>query len=641
MCGIAGGWFSAKQNEGRLDELANTMLNSIAHRGPDDGGYVIDDNVFIGNRRLKIFDLSDAGNQPFFSEDGQIWLVFNGEIYNHYELRAELDPEFAFHSHTDTEVLLRAYEKWGMNFLQKLNGMFAIAIWDKRKNQLILARDRVGIKPLFYHETNDSFLFASEIKALLMAGSTREPNLAIMKDYLVDGFYDHTDQTFFKDILQMKPGHYLVVSVNGIRQETYWNPASFVNQPVVKTGEIIEKYMAILNDAVRLRMRADVPYSVMLSGGLDSSMIASMASDHLVDHKLNVMTVRYDNPLYNEGPWADLVCEGKGWNEYNTVIDPSHVPELFGQALWHQDEPFGGVSIFGDMVLAEFAREHGIYVLLEGQGADETLGGYEYYNIYHLADLYEKDKKAAIEFYRCYAEKRDIPVSDPEKQLLDLINMILDPQEAITQDGTCPVRPDALSDDFAKHLGTNLQSTVTHNNRFRKISFDDLTATKLPRVIRFKDRSSMMHGVELRVPFLDHRLVELSFGISPEALLNSGYTKACFRKRMEDRLPLETCYHVKRQVQTPQREWLRTALKPIVDEVVHSESFSSRGLFDAKRVQDVYKEFINSPESYPNSFFVWQWLSIEEWYRMFIDDTNLTARIKKPAKKNTRRYPPK
>ncbi len=638
MCGIAGGWYRTERDNDELATLADSMLNAIAHRGPDDGGYVSNNRLFLGNRRLKIFDLSGAGNQPFFSDDGGIWLVFNGEIYNHYELRAELEGSYNFHSHTDTEVLLHAYEKWGMDCLDKLNGMFAFALWDDHKQSLYLCRDRLGIKPLYYHCSEDALLFASEIKSILVAGVERHMDRSVIRDYLTDGFYDHTNRTFFEGIRQLKAGSFLTITESGKAETLYWNPIDELlgREP---DEQVLPEYWDTLEDAIKLRMRADVPYAVMLSGGLDSSVIAALADAHLDGETLNTMTVRYPDPKYDEGSWADHVAEGRAWNRYSTVIDSGHVTSMFQQAMWHQDEPFGSVALFGDMVLSELARKQGIYVLLEGQGADETLAGYEYYYIHRIIDLMKSDPSAARRSHREYALRRGIKDDSVDAHFDQLVSTSMQAGKRLGQDGTLPVRPDAISPSLeqAVDAGFAIHQTGT---AIGNTCYNDLTSTKLPRVLRFKDRSSMMHGIELRVPFLDHRLVELSQAIPTDCLIDSGYTKFCLRKKMANRLPTETCFHVKRQIQTPQREWLRTLLKPTMDEIMHSQSFAGRDILNMEVARKLYDDYVDHPQRFPNGFFVWQWLSIEQWARTFLDQTSLLESIPRPPNANLRRYPP-
>ena len=619
MCGIAGMWSRDSRKEAELCSLADRMLNALSHRGPDDGGFAVDSHVFLGNRRLSILDLSPSGNQPFFSDDGQIWLVLNGEIYNYRELRKELEGTFPFRSHSDTEVLLRAYERWGIACLNRLVGMFAFAVWDRRKNELILCRDYVGIKPIYYSFDGQRLVFASEVKSLLAAGIEATADLNVVRDYLVSGFYDHTERTFFKGVLQVVPGHYIVVGSSGVRDVCYWNPIERICDNRMGAEEAEEAYWSTLQESIQLCMRTDVPYAVMLSGGLDSSVLAELASEHVGSTPLNVCTFRHDEPQYDEGVWADLVSRDKAWRSHSITVREADVESMLPQALWYQDEPFGGVATFADILLARMAREQGIYVLLEGQGADETLGGYEYYYAYYLADLADRDEKAARQLYSEYMFMRYSSDDHSATSFESLIAKGRTIDAKLGQDGTYTTQTGAVAPELIRLDGVYFQAPTPFESRFENVLFRDLIHTKVPRVLRFKDKSSMMHGVELRVPYLDHRLIELAFHIPPERKLENGYTKVPLRKWMNGRLPDEVTWHVKRQVQTPQREWLRGAMRPMVEELIHSESFRQRGIFEVAAAQRLYRDYVEQPDLYTNSFFIWQWLQMEWWFRIFID----------------------
>jgi len=619
MCGIAGIWKETPVSEQELCQCLDRMLCSIAHRGPDDGGMAVAGHIALGNRRLSIFDLSAAGNQPFFNEDGQIWLVFNGEIYNHPELRKDLEQDFSFKSSADTEVLLRAYEKWGISCLERMNGMFAFAIWDARIQTLFLCRDRIGIKPLYYWYNGRTLYFASEIKALLAAGMQVEPEWSVWKDYLFDGYYDHTEKTFFRHCLQVRQGHYLAVTRSGIRETCYWNLQEHVQAQVGTIQAPEEEYRHLLEHAVSLRMRADVPYAVMLSGGLDSSVIATLAEKQQTSEPLHVCTIRYKDARFDEGGWADLLSKDKAWQKNDVLLLEQNVQDMFVRALWHQDEPFGSAALIGDMLIASKARERGILVLLEGQGADEALGGYEYCYAYYLADLYRKDSNKAKQCFEQYAALRGIRGVHLKPSFERLLHQGGRVQAGVSQDGTGNSMSFLLSETFSETTGTGWCLNEQPDSLFETVLYRDLTTTKVPRVLRFKDRASMMFGVELRVPFLDHRLLELSFQIPAHRKIAKGYTKYCLRAGMERKLPHEICYHIKRQLQTPQGEWLRHGLRPMVEEVINSSTFKGRGVFDVDQVKKTYRECIDAPERYPNTFFIWQWLQLEWWFRIFVD----------------------
>ena len=596
-----------------MERLARVMLNTIRHRGPDDGGFAIHPQGFVGNRRLCIIDVSSAGNQPFFNDTGAIWLVYNGEIYNYLELRQELEGQAVFRSGSDTEVLLRAYEKWGSACVDRLVGMFAFAAWQQDARRLTLCRDRLGKKPLYYHWNGSRLLFASEIKALLAAGVPARPDMDTFADYLREGVYDHNEFTFFEGIRQVGRGSILTIENGVLRESRYWNLAELILYRENSPASAMEAYLSLLNEAVRIRMRTDVPIAVMLSGGLDSSVLAVLAERNAPEGTLNVMTFRTDDPLYDEGPWAELAMTGKPWRWFSVLLDPLELEKILPSLLWHQEEPFGGVANFGDVLLARYARSRGIYVVLEGQGADETLAGYEYYFAHHLADLEDRDSKAAREAYSAYARLRQY---DPDGDLRLLTTPVRQAMSGFSQDGTRATQPEVMLKDI-EYPGRGVNNKTYFRSYLTTAMFRDLVQTKVPRVMRFKDKAHMMFGVELRAPFLDHRLVEIAFSIPPEAKLAHGYTKYCLRRAFQHYLPKEIIFSVKRSVQTPQREWLRTSLAPMVEEVINSESIARRGLVDAVRARAMYADYCDHPDE--NSFFLWQWVMLEWWHRLFID----------------------
>ena len=616
MCGIAG-IIAPDANEATIA----TMLALMEHRGPDDEGWHLDDGVALGNRRLSIFDLSPAGHQPMSNHDGSLWIVHNGEIYNHIELRRELN-HYPFTSRTDSEVILAAYEAWGEECLERFNGMFAFAIWDSRSCRLFCARDRIGIKPFYYHMTGDRLLFASEIKALLGVGVPRRPNDRVIHDYLVDGYYDHTDETFCDGIYQLPAGHKLVYHDGRLVISPYWQLAERVqNLAGLSDAEYAECYLALLRDAVRLRLRGDVPYGVYLSGGLDSSSIAVLA-DELKDSTapLRTFTLCFEDQRYNEQPFAAEVLRGKDWQATFVLETEAHAGQLLERTVWHQEQPFAGVMTMGDLLLNKAARENGVLIVLEGQGADECLAGYEYFFGAYLRDLLNSGQETiALAEAQAYCDLRGLPANQAKDVLQRLVALDRD-KTGLAQDNTRPTNPSALNPDLLHSAGTDVGFAEPFARHLLNRTYRDLRHTKLPRILRFKDRASMAYGVELRVPFLDHRLVEYSFSMPADQKIRAGVQKALLRRVMQEQIPEINRDHVKRQVQTPQREWLSTTLRPVINDLIHSASFRQRPYFDVARVQAEFDRYCQDPDRYGNSFFIWQWFSLEKWFQMFIDD---------------------
>ena len=412
MCGITG-VYSFK---GTVDPMCiKRMTDLLRHRGPDDEGFLAVDSasgkvfsligseskiqglriedfnepadLFLGHRRLSIIDLSSAGHQPMCNEDGSLWIVYNGEIYNYLEIRKELvSLGHRFNSYTDTEVILHAYEEWGADCLSRFNGMWAFAIVDLKKKRIFCARDRAGVKPFYYVYDGKRFCFASEIKAILkMDHFSVEPNEQIIADYLFGGLIDHTRETFFKGIYQLRPGEYLLIENNGLTTKPYWdiepNEAHFVQE-----DDYTASFYELLEDSIRLRLRTDVPIGTCLSGGLDSSSIVCLANrlmfngqsidPRLVGERQKTFSSCFEDPVYDERKFIELVIDRTGAEKNYVFPQAEALFEDLTKLIWHQDEPFGSITIYAHWNVIRLARKRGVTVLLNGQGADELLAGY-------------------------------------------------------------------------------------------------------------------------------------------------------------------------------------------------------------------------------------------------------------------------
>jgi len=502
------------------------------------------------------------------SADGKKHIVFNGEIYNYKELRQEIS-DYPYRSQTDTEVILAAYERWGEACVEYLNGMFAFAIWDQTKQKLFLARDRLGIKPLFYAFHDGGFYFASEVQALLAAGVPADPNYFRWADFLTEGYYDHSSTTLFKSILSLEPGHTLSASPDvRVVDNRYWYlPDEIIGRSYLDSQETVDDYRELLEDSVRLRLRADVPIGLNLSGGLDSSVLASIISEIQV---VDSFSMGFSDPSYNEITHA-LEAIIIGGQLVTNLLEPEGVPGLSDNLIRQQAAPFGGISTLAYYDLHRMASLTNNKVLIEGQGADEVLGGYAYYQDYERPDSY--------------------------------------------QDGTKALDRETVNPEVTELAGA--LSPKPFNDSATNMMYRDLRYTKLPRVLRMNDHLSMAHGIELREPYLDHRLVEFAFSLPLDMKIRNGQTKWILREAMKNRLPDSIRLAPKRAVVTPQREWMRGPLKSWVDEIIHSTSFAQRGLFNVPAVHKAWERYCN--QGADNSFFVWQWICTELWFRQFQD----------------------
>ena len=568
---------------GKITTQQNTFekaRDTLSHRGPDDAGlfYDSDDQVAFGHRRLSIIDLSKAGHQPMFSSDGRYVIIFNGEIYNYLELKKELETSYRFTTKTDTEVILSAYEKWGRECLQKFNGMFAFAIWDKKTKKLFAARDRLGVKPFFYNFDGRSLSFASEIKALLALNIKAIPNERVIFDYLYHGLYDHRDETFFDNINVLPPGHYLTWVEGKILITKYWDAANIELNLNINETEAREQFTALLSDSIRLRFRSDVPVGVNLSSGLDSNSIYHYALA-VTGGKLHTFSMCSESPEYNECAVLDGVlsdAQKKYW--HTSTLTPQEVFTWAAKLNRLQDQPFGGIPTLAYQKMIGLAKEAGITGLLEGQGVDELLAGYAYYK-------------------------------DPASSL------------AVSQDNSRLAHRDVLNSAFMDrhHLRKDISFPAPFASPLLNAQYRDLRYTKLPRVLRFNDHATMAHGRELRLPFLDYRLVEFCFALPEEYKIKGDNQKVLLREAMRDIVPEAIQKAQKKGFGAMQTDWFKRYFKDEVYALLDSVSFKNRPFWDLKKLRERVDEFYQGKEN--NSFFIWQCFNLEMWFKEYIDES--------------------
>ncbi|WP_426092184.1 asparagine synthase (glutamine-hydrolyzing) [Flavobacterium sp. DSR3-2] len=563
MCGIAGiiGDFDTHQ----LD----VMLLIQHHRGPDaTGKYSDGDFAALGHNRLAIIDLSSEANQPFLDSSGRYILVFNGEIYNYIELKAELDGHYTFKTDSDTEVLLAAFIIYGKQCLQKLNGMFSFAIWDNQDKKLFAARDRFGVKPFFYSIKNNSFYFSSEIKALHASGISRILNEKVWASYFAYGSYGNPDQTFWEDILQLPGGYFLEFQNQQlVLEKWYFFEEEVAKQPKNLTFEQAKQhYVALLKDSIDLRFRADVPVGFNISGGLDSSVLLALVNLQEHNSKINAYTFYTDNIDYDELPWVEQMVAKTGNPLTKVLLQAYDVPDFSKNIAFQQDEPFGGVPTLAYAKIFQKARKDNVLVLLDGQGMDEQWAGYDYYT-------HEND--TTIQGVMDSPFKRNI-----------LSKTFLAKAEK-------PNYPKPFADGIL-------------NKQYR-----DLFYTKIPRALRFNDRISMMFTTELREPFLDYRLVEFAFSLPLDFKIKNGITKFMLREIASEYLDNDLVFAPKRPLQTPQREWLAEDLKDWVTECFTSlENSEYSKWIDIKELKKELERYVGG--NIQSSFHIWQCISLFE-----------------------------
>ncbi|MBI2479430.1 MAG: asparagine synthase (glutamine-hydrolyzing) [Planctomycetia bacterium] len=554
------------------------MVAAQHHRGPDAHGFYYGESgrVGLGHNRLSIIDLSDAGRQPMSDGSGQRWIAFNGEVYNYRELRSQLG-DYPFRSHTDTEVVLAAFDRWGHDCLDHLNGMFAFVIWDEGKQQLFAARDRFGVKPLYCHSSeNGDLMVASEIKALHAAGVPRVADSVAWASYLSAGSSDSSVRTFWEGIQSLPPGHAFTWERGKVTTWRWYDLAERCAGDVDPRDydEVREEYLALLADSIQLRFRADVPVGINLSGGLDSSTLLGLVDRQFgTENQVQVFTYVTGDPRYDELPWVQQMLAPTQHPLSVCTLRPEEIPELALEIQHHQDEPFGGFPTLAYAKVFERARQEGVTVLLDGQGMDEQWAGYDY--------------------YRAAANGQPLQV-----------------QRTSTVQGTKQrsSQPECLSPEFLQ-LAEQNEIPRPFSDALRNLQYRDTRYTKIPKALRFNDRVSMRCSTELREPFLDHRLFELAVRQPPARKIVGDTGKWMLRQLTRELLPQGVVEAPKRPLQTPQREWLRDELHEWCDAQINVALQHYGGIWlDEYRVRSAWQEYQRGQSD--NSFYIWQWLNL-------------------------------
>jgi len=596
MCGLIVAWDPA----GLSDAPLAAALADLRHRGPDAQASLWreDHRLHLAHARLKIIDTSDGANQPFVSPCGRWAIAYNGEIYNFRELREEMADRWPWRTHGDTEVLMAAWSLWGEACLTRFVGMFAFAIHDAIGHTLTLVRDRFGIKPLYHVAIGPRRVFASEIPPLLRFRPS-EADESTIRTYLELGLYDHSTHTFFKDVRSLESGTLMRIDLRsgGEASRRWYSLAEHVpDLSGASEEELTDRAEALVLRAVSSHLVADVEVGLNVSGGVDSSMLVR-ATVEALGHA-HLFTQDYEG--YSELPWVREIADGG--TLHVARLDLGAISAYLKETVRSQAEPFGGVFVCGYKALYEVATKENVTVLLDGNGVDEAFLGYKRYHQIHVATASD----AAI---------RDIRA----REFAEFWGQAPAPVAAgASIDGTEGLRPEVVSSSL---MSAELLDLTGRDGGFddpvRQAAAEDLLYAKIPRGLRFNDRVSMAHSRELRVPYLDHRLVEFAFGIPTSLLLNRNGGKALFRDILARRAPASVAYARKRSVQSPQREWLAEGWRAMVESILTSERFAARGWVDADRARHAYAEYLSGARD--NSFFVWQWVNLELWAREYLD----------------------
>lgn len=616
MCGIAG-IINFNKNAVRESDV-RTMMATMKHRGPDDDGVFLKDSIGFGFVRLSIIDLSPAGHQPFLSDNERHIMVFNGEIFNYIELREDLENlGYVFKTQTDTEVLLKGYIHWGESILDKLNGMWALAIYDKIENTIFFARDRYGIKPFYYSLQNGSLFFASEIPSILKVIPNRPTaNYDIIYDFLVYNKTEHSENTFFSEIKKMMHGHYLKINLNDNNGSTSIIPTKWydIKERIEKTLPFKDpsEYKEALISAIKLRLRSDVPVGVSFSGGLDSSAITSIVIDDLNKNDLNTFSAVYgDSFAGDESFFINLYKDKSGERHYITPSGKTLLDDL-DEFIDCHSEPVPTTSPYAQYKVMELASKN-VVVTLDGQGADEQLGGYHYFFGFYFKDLlkkkqYQKLNREMYSYLRIH------------KSLFGLKTFIFfllphNRRERLKIKDTGYLLP-----EFARAYSGN---SSIGDNLYGSESLQEAMLNhfeyKLEHLLKWEDSNSMHFSLEARVPFLDYRLVEKTLASRSTDIIKNGMTKYLLRESMRGTVPEEIRLRVdKTGYSTPQDDWFRSEdWVEKITEIINSESFISRKIFNVKKVQEIFAQHLSKEKDCAKE--IWKWLHLELWFRKYID----------------------
>ena len=629
MCGIAG-IVAVDRLDQDAPARAARMRDIITHRGPDEAGLHTDPHAALAHRRLSIVDLS-TGQQPLSNEDGSVWVVFNGEIYNHAEIRRELEAHgHRYRTKSDTETIVHAYEQWGDDCVERFRGMFAFAIWDAPKRRLLLVRDRLGIKPLYWTMAGDTLLFGSEIKALLASGMVEAvANHAVLPEVLSTR-YTSGEETLFRGINKLLPGHRLVFEGGAVGIQQYWDLPTRTDSPESPAASPVERFKELLEESVRLRLMADVPLGMFLSGGIDSSAIAAIMA-RMIDRPLQTFSVAFKDRAFNELEYAREVARTIGAVSHEIVIDYQDFFGALPKLVWHEDEPIAHPSSVPLYFVSALARQH-VTVVLTGEGSDELLAGYGKYPRvawnWRAGTVYERMLPAAVREsiargivpmlprkLERYARRSFLTMDrSPEAMFFDNFASIrLADQQRLLAPAYRPAasRTGAYASSLGYFNAPNGNSTLLDRLLYADIK------TYLVELLMKQDQMSMATSIESRVPFLDHKLVEFAATL-PDAWKLSGFTtKRILRESMKGLLPESILNRPKMGFPVPFAGWTRGAWNGVARDVLLDRRSRERGLIDPVAVESLVRD--HAAGRTEGGDRIWSLMNLELWHRTFID----------------------
>jgi asparagine synthase (glutamine-hydrolysing) len=625
MCGITG--FTQFSHRFGGKEILERMGHMLKHRGPDAGGVYLDQHIGLCHRRLSIIDLSSSGNQPMYSHDERYCIVFNGEIYNFLDLRNDLLQQgYPFQTQTDTEIILALYAQFGTDLLERINGMFAFALWDKEKEKLFIARDRIGKKPLYYYRAGNDIVFGSELKAMLVLPE-------IPREIRIDALYDYfayqyvpDPKTIFKDIYKLEPGHYLEIDATTFLKKQYWD-VSFANVSDKNDEELKSDLRQLLDDCTQKRMISDVPLGAFLSGGVDSSIVVSLMAKNS-QSSVTTCSIGFDVEKFNETQFARVVADRFQTNHYELNVH-TNVRDNLEHIVSFFDEPFSDPSLVPTYFVSELARQK-VTVAVAGDGGDEVFAGYQKYTTDYIENeirnkfpLWVRSKIFPL-LSHLFA-RINLTVFRKASSLLKSLS--LDPamgfyisNSQITDDTwefiTLEQTRSTLNGYHPSSITTDCYAKSDGKDHLSRILYTDLK-TYLPGDILVKvDRMSMANSLEVRAPILDYKLIEFSASLRPELKFKKGEKKVLLKEAFKDDLPNEILYRKKMGFSVPLADWLRGELRSIVESTLFKSADGISRYFNMTSIRQLWQQHLS--EKNDHSTIIWNLLIFQLWWNRYM-----------------------
>jgi asparagine synthase (glutamine-hydrolysing) len=616
MCGVTG-YINFNKEHPAVFSRVKKMTDALSHRGPDGEGFYLKDNIALGHRRLKIIDLV-TGDQPMFNDDQSIIIIFNGEIYNYIEIKNELKASgIKFKTKSDTEVILKAYEYYGLSCLNKFNGAWSIAIWDQSNNHLFLSRDRMGEKPLYYYNNDDYFVFGSEIKSLLAFGIEKIPNLEFTELYL-SLISIPAPFTYYKDIYQLEPAHYLLVKDGKINKFSYWNLPEIDENNMISDKKIIyERFEYYLRDSVNIRMRSDVAYGAFLSGGLDSSSVVAIMAENSLK-PIETFTMGFKNHFYDESLLANLVAKKFQTNHHLGTLLQDRFDQALEMVLQYYDEPFGDSSAIPTGYISKYANEY-VKMVLTGDGGDEVLSGYVAYQGLKLTGIYnslpnflrksipdilsliESPLKGPLRFkvekYRSAALIADLDFNTRMIRKIPTTNL-----KTIKE-----LFPESYKRISIEDYFSQVMSQCTYKDDFYKLMFFNLMHSLPNDMLTKVDRMSMAHSLEARVPFIDYRLIEFMVHVNKNIKMQGFERKSILRNTIGKHLPKQLLQASKKGFGIPLLDWFNdSSFNVKLDSLINTDMG-----FNTKPIQNIIEDNRSGRKDHGN--FIWMLFLLKKW----------------------------